>query len=106
DFSELRTDRLCDIKSEGNEEIELFLLTVKPEVRVAYGGSCSDESRVFVVALVGDADAPVQGPDTDPVLTLKGVIALIGVLHRWRTVLGRLVQTLEAFLGDLGSTMF
>ena len=61
---------------------------------------------MFVIALIGDADPPVQGADTDPAVALKGVIPLIGVLHGWGTVRGRLVQTLKAFLGDLRTTMF
>jgi hypothetical protein len=41
------------------------------------------ESKVLVVALVGDSGTPIEGAETDPAVTLKGVVALIGILHGW-----------------------
>jgi hypothetical protein len=61
---------------------------------------------MLVITLVGDAHPSIERPDTDPAVALKGVIPLIGILHRRGTVLGRLVQSLKAFLGNLGPTMF
>ena len=56
---------------------------------------------MFVVALVGDADPSNQRADTHPAVTLKGVLAFIGILHRGGTIVRWLVQSFEAFLGDL-----
>src|SRR5215467_3090394 len=105
DFGELFTGWRLYVNGEGNKQIERLLLPVIPEFRVPDGGSGSDEGEMLVIALVGDADTPTQGGDTDPTVALKGVIPLIGILHRWRAVLGMLVQALKAFLGDPGPTM-
>src|SRR5215469_8024311 len=105
DFGELFTGWRLYVNGEGNKQIERLLLPVIPEFRVPDGGSGSDEGDMLVIALVGDADAPVEGPDADLLMALKGVIPLIGILHRRGTVLGRPVQALKAFFGDLGPTM-
>src|SRR6516162_9754040 len=105
DFGEVFTGWLCYVNREGNEQIECLLLPVIPEFRVTDGGSGSDEGDMLVIALIGEANAPTQGADADLLMALKGVIALIGILHRRGTVPGRLVQTLKAFLGDLGPAM-
>src|SRR5438128_1285320 len=105
DFGKLFTGWLCYVDGEGNEQIERLLLLVIPEFRVTDGGSGSDEGDMLIIALVGDADASTQGADADPAVALKGVIPLIGILHRRGTVLGRLVQALKAFFGDLSPTM-
>ena len=60
---------------------------------------------MLVVALVGDADAPVQRPDTDPAVTLEGVIPLIGILHRWGAIMRWLIQSFKALFRDLLTAM-
>src|SRR5262245_9279494 len=100
-LGELFAGWLRYVNGEGHEQIERFLLPIIPEFRVPNGGSGSDEGDMLVIALVGNADASTQGANADPTVTLNGVIPLIGVLHRRGTVLGRFVQSLEAFLGDL-----
>src|SRR5947209_12267268 len=104
-FGEVFTGWLCYVDGEGNEQIERLLVPVIPEFRVTDGSSGSDEGEMLLIALVGETRPPAQRSDTDPAVTLKGVIALIGVLDRWRTVRGGLVQALKAFLGDLGPAM-
>src|SRR5258708_4724861 len=106
DFGELFAGRFGKVNREGHEQIERLLWPVIPEFRVTYGGSLLNKRNVFVVALVGETDASVQGPDTDPAVALKGVVALIGVLHRWGTIVWRLVQPLKTFPGDLLAPMF
>src|SRR5258708_9703638 len=106
DFSEVFTGRLRYVNGKGHEQIELLLWPVIPEFRVTDGGSGSDEGEMLVIALVGDAHPSTQRPDTDPAVALKGVIPLIGILHRRGTVLGRLVQSLRALLANLGPAMF
>jgi hypothetical protein len=106
DFGELFAGWLCYVNREGHEQIECLLSPVIPEFRITYGGSLLDECDVLVVALVGDADPSVEGPDAQPAVTLKGVIPLVGVLHGGGTVMRRLVQSFEAFFRDPRTTMF
>ena len=61
---------------------------------------------MFLLSLVRDTDPSVQGSDTDPTLTLKGVIPLIGVLHGGGTVVRWLIHPFKAFFRDLRTTMF
>ena len=106
DFGEVFAGWLSYIHREGHEQIERLLLPLIPQFGVPDGSSLANEGRMLVIAMVGDADASVQGSHTDPTVALKGVIALIGVLDRRGTVLGRLVQSLKALLGDRGASMF
>src|SRR5712691_9603160 len=71
-FGEVFTGWRLYVNGEGNEQIERFLWPIIPEFRVTDGGSGSDEGEMLVIALVGDADAPVQGADADLLMALKG----------------------------------
>ena len=81
-FGEVFTGRLRYVNGEGNEYIELFLLPVIPEFRVTDSGSLPNTCDMLVIALIGNADAPIQGADTDPAVTLKGVIPRVGYTGR------------------------
>src|SRR5258708_6270582 len=76
---------------QGHQQIEPLLWPVIPQFCVPDGGSLPNERKMCVIALVGDADPSVQGPDTDLAVALKGVIPLIGVLHGGGTVVRWLV---------------
>src|SRR5262249_2545848 len=105
DFVDLLVCRLRDADFQGNEQIEDFPGFIVPEFRITDAGSMPNECKMLMVALVGEADTPAQGTKTDLLVSLEGVITLIGILNSWRTVPGGLVQALKAFPGDLGPTM-
>ena len=104
-FGELLAGWLCYVNEKGHKQIERLLLPVIPELRVTDGGSLPYQGDMLVIALVGDADASVEGADADLLMALKGVVTLIGVLHRRGTVVWWLVQALKAFFRDLGPAM-
>src|SRR5260370_42350324 len=60
---------------------------------------------MLVVALIGGADSSIEGANSQLLVALKGVIAVIGILHGRGTVVRLFVQTLEAFFCDLRMTM-
>ena len=65
-----------------------------------------NEGKMFVVALVRNGGTPVKRTYTDLLVSLKGVVTLIGLLDGGRTVFGRLIQPLKAFPGELFAAMF
>src|SRR5579883_1890865 len=67
--------------------------------------SLLDEQQMLEIALVRQTDTSVQGLDVHLLLALKRIIPLIGILHRGGAIMGRFIQPLEAFLGDLEAAM-
>src|SRR5690348_1668684 len=93
DVSELCRGWVSNFDGQGHKQIELLTWLIVPEFGIPNRGPFSNECRVFGVALVGNTDTSVERPDADPAVALKGVVALISVLHSWGTVVRRLVQT-------------
>ncbi len=96
-LSKMFRSRISYLDLQGHQQIELFLRLIIAEFGIPDPGLLSDEGRVLLIALVGVTDASGEGTNTDPTLTLKGVIPFIGVLNRWATGLRRLVQPFKAF---------
>lgn len=61
---------------------------------------------MLVIALVGYTDTSVQCVQAHMLIALKGVVPLIGILNRRGAIARGLVQSLEAFLGDLLAAVF
>src|ERR1700676_3619182 len=94
-----------EIDGQRHQQIEPLLWLVIPQFRIPDGGSLPNEREVPIIPLVGDTDPSIERADTDPLVSLKGVVTLVGVLHRRGTVVRGLVQALEAFLGNPLATM-
>src|SRR5258708_28740044 len=81
DFGKLFTGWLRHVDFQRNEYIEGFPGFIVPELGVAYCGPMTNERDVLIVALVGDGGTPVECADTDLLVALKGVVALMGIVR-------------------------
>jgi hypothetical protein len=83
---------------QGDQQIELFVGFVVPELGPADVCPVLDERHMPVVALVGKDNPPVEGKDAHLLPSLKAVIIAVVVGQRRRDVLGWLIQPLVPFL--------
>src|SRR5690349_14997258 len=82
DLLRLSSGWISYIDGEGNKQIEGFLRFVVPQFRIPNAGFLPDQCEVRISALVGKTDSSLESPDANQAVTLKGVVALIGILHR------------------------
>ena len=92
--------RLRHLSLEGDQQIEAFLGFVVPELSRADLGSTLEERHMLVIARVQHDDAPAKRQDTDLLVSLQAVVAMIVVGERRGDVVGRLVQPFVALLGQ------
>src|SRR5947209_2616026 len=83
-----------------DQQGELLLGWVIPELGGSNLGTFLDESDVLVIAGVGKNDTPLQRQDTHTVLSLETIVMPQLVGERRRDILRRIVQPFVAFLGQ------
>src|SRR6266536_271536 len=90
---------LCSLYFKGDQQIELFLGFVVPQLCSTDMDTLGNQSDMLMVARVGDNDTPGERQDAHMPITLKAVVLFVLVGQRGRDVLRRLVKSLVAFLG-------
>src|SRR6266699_3484133 len=91
---------VCCLNFKGNQQGELLMWLVIPEFCSTNMSTMLYQCHMLVVATVGDDDPPFKGKDTDLLLWLKAVVPMEVIGERGRHILGSLVKSFVAFLGD------
>ncbi len=91
---------VCHLKFKGHEQVKLLAGLVIPQLCCPKVGAVLQESQMLLIARVGDHDSPIQGEDAHLLLWFQTVVAVVVVGQRRRDILGWLIQTLVAFLGE------
>jgi hypothetical protein len=92
--------RVCYLQFKGDEQVKLLAWLVIPQFGSSDVRGGSHESKMLLVARVGDNDSPIQGEDAHLLLWFQAVIPVGVVGERRGDVLGWLIEALVAFLGD------
>src|SRR5438067_8501953 len=66
---------------QGDEQVELLVGLVVPELGIADAGSMVDESQVRMIALIGEGDPSFKSYQAHTVSTLETIITSIGILE-------------------------
>src|SRR6266480_6405922 len=90
---------LCNLHFKREEQVELLVRLIIPELRCPDMGTLLDERHVVGVARVGNNHTPLQGEQTHLRLFLQAVVTMVVVGNRRGDVLGGSIQPLVAFLG-------
>src|SRR6266568_3968067 len=87
---------VCSLYFKGDQQIELFLGFVVPQLCSTDLGTLGNQSDMLMVARVGYNDTPGECQDAHMLITLKAVVLFVLVGQRGRDVLRRLVKSLVA----------
>ena len=90
---------VCYLDLKRDEQVELLLGFVVPQLGRPKRCSCLDECHVFAIACVGHDHTAIQGQDAHLLLRLQAVVPMIVVGERWGDILGSCIQALVALLG-------
>src|SRR5438105_1146408 len=83
-----------------NQQVELLLGLVIPELGGSNLGTLLDKSDVFVITRVGEDNTPFQCKDTHTLFRLETVVMPQLIGERGRDILGWIIQPFVAFLGQ------
>src|SRR5229473_3731438 len=96
---------LISLNLKREEQVELLVRLIIPELRSPDMGALLDERHVFGVARVGNNHTPLQGEKTHLRIFLQAVVAMVVVGQGRRDILGRGIQALVTFLGLARQTL-
>jgi hypothetical protein len=68
---------ICHLDVQGNQQIELLAWLIVPELGSTNRGTAPHETNVLVIATIMNHDPSLQGQETDPLLRLETVVALV-----------------------------
>jgi hypothetical protein len=91
---------ICYLDLKGNQQIELLAGLVIPEFSRSNMRTVLHESKMLLIARVGDHHAPFQREDAHLVVWFQAVVAMVVISQRWGDIFGSLVQALVTLLGD------
>jgi len=90
--------RARDLYFQGDEQVELLVWLVIPELGRPDVRSMLDQRHMLLIARVGHNHAPIQGQDAHTVLRLETVVTSKLVVQRRRDILRSSIQPFVAFL--------
>ncbi len=91
---------LCHFKFQGHEQVELLPGLVIPQFGNPDVRALLHESDVLAVTRVRDNRAPREGEDAHLLIWFQAVVPVVVVGQRRGDILGWLIESLVAFLGD------
>src|SRR5205807_1378628 len=93
-------DGVCSLYLKRDEQVELFLGLVIPQLGSTNAGTLLQESKMLGIARVGETDTPLKGEHAHMLICFETVVSPEVVGKGGRDVLGNFIESLVAFLGD------
>src|SRR6266487_131429 len=91
---------ICYFHLKGDEQIELLAWLIIPEFCRPDLRTVLHESKMLIIARIGDHHAPTKGEDAHLVLGLQAVVPVVVIGQRWGNIRGWLIESLVALPGD------